>query len=107
VTALVAAFAGVKRLMNVADKVDDEAQRGLLVGTARVRVLQHLAEFRQRLERVARRRRMVIDDAVEGYIVPWARLLLPEGRRIGAHVVGPGRGFVEALAGAEDLLDVG
>ena len=39
--------------------------------------------------------------------MPRARLLLPQRRRVGAHVVGPRRGLVEALARAKDLLDMG
>ena len=37
VAALVAAFADVERLMKVADEMNDEAQRQLLVGEARLR----------------------------------------------------------------------
>ena len=93
--------------MEVADEMDDEAQRDLLVGEARVGVLEHLAEAVERLERIAFGRRMVVDDPVERHIMPRRRGLLPEvaGRR--AHLVGPVGGLVEALARPEDLLDMG
>ena len=92
--------------MKVADDMDDEAQRGLLVGKARVRVLQRLAEAGERFERVALGRRMVVDDPVERDVMPRGRGLLPEVAGRGAHFVRPVRGLVEALPRPEYLLDM-
>jgi hypothetical protein len=38
--------------------------------------------------------------------MPRARRLLPEARRVGAHVVGPRRRLVERFARSENLADV-
>src|SRR4051812_41082723 len=65
-----------------------------------------MARNRQRGDRVALRRRRVVFAAGDGDIMPGGGSLLPERVRVGAHVVGPGRGFVEAL-GAEQQPDVG
>ena len=93
--------------MKVADQMDDEAQRLLPVGAAGLGVLEYRCEPVERLECIAFRRRAIIDDAVEVHVVPRHRGLLPELARRRAHFVGPVGGFVEALAGPEDLLDLG
>ena len=104
VGAAVAAFADVERLVEVADEVDDEAQRELLVRKARFGILKDRAEMAERLQRIAFARRMVVDDPVERHIMPRRRGLLPERRRVGAHLVRPGRRLVEALGAAENFL---
>src|SRR5947209_13876823 len=63
--------------------------------------------MREGFERVTFWRRPVINNAVEVHVMPRHRSLLPELARRRAHLVGPVRRLVEALAGAQDLLDVG
>ncbi len=92
--------------MEVADEVDDEAQRELLVGKARARILERAPEAAERLERVAFGRGMIVGDPVERDVMPRSRGLLPERLRGRAHVVGPVRGLVEALGTAEKLANV-
>src|SRR3569623_1309112 len=102
----VAAFADVQRLVKVADDVDDEAKRRLLVGEAGRRVLKYLAKVLQGLERVALTWRLVVDDSVERDEVPGRRRLLPVFRGVGSHLVRPVGGIDEVLAGPEALADV-
>ena len=106
VAALVAALADVERLVEVADQVDDEAKRQLLVGEVGLRVLQHHAKMVERLKRVTRGRRMVVGDSVQRHIVPGRRSLLPEDCGVRAHFVGPVGCVIEAFARSKDLAHV-
>src|SRR5206468_8498626 len=72
VAALVAALARVEWLVEVADEMNDEAQRKLLVGAACVWIFERGAELGECLERVALRRRMVVGNPVDRHIMPWA-----------------------------------
>src|SRR5436305_12566753 len=102
--ALVAGPADVQRLMQVADEMNDEAQRRLLVGEAGPGVLEHRGEMVERLKSIAFGRRSIIHDPVEVHVVPRNRRLLPELARRRAHFVGPVGGLGEALARTEYLL---
>src|SRR5262249_20602888 len=103
IATLVAALACMKRLMEVADKVNDEAQSELLVGKVRLRILKHRAKMIERFDRVTLRRRVVVNAPVERHIMPWSRSLFPEqaGRR--AHLIGPVRSFVQAFRATENF----
>ena len=79
----------------------------LLVGAARVRVLQDLRKAPQRLQRVAFGRGMVVNRAIQGDIMPRSRRFLPELAGRGPHLVRPVGGLVEAFAAPENLFDIG
>jgi hypothetical protein len=93
--------------VKVADKMNDEAERHLPVGEARLRVLEDASEAREGFERVAFGGRTVIDDPVEVHEMPRHRRFLPVIARSRAHLIGPVGGFIETFAGTENLLDLG
>src|SRR5512132_3286469 len=61
----------------------------------------------QCFKRIAFGRSMIVDDPVEGHIMPGGRGLLPKGSWRRAHLVGPIRSLVEALRTAQDFADMG
>ena len=109
VAAFVGAIARVERLMQVADDVDDEAQRERLRRAADGGVADGGGKRRQRGDGVAFGRRASVGIGLaggDGDIMVRPGLLLPERVGVRSFEVGPRRRFGDAL-GAENAADRG